>query len=113
MLHRALYRRWVTGLWSGRYRAEDVVSGDFVGHWPTRDVHGPAELQAVIDDVRRTFRELQFVIDVGPLHDGDLVAGRWIGTGATRDGPARYTGNDIIRIANGTIVEYWNGAARA
>ncbi len=41
----ALYERWICGLWAGERIAEDLVSEDFVGHWPTHDVHGPDELQ--------------------------------------------------------------------
>ncbi|WP_260761806.1 ester cyclase [Mycobacterium sp. SMC-4] len=111
-MHKMLFRRWVTDLWSGRCRAADLVSDDFVGHWPNRDIRGPSELQSLVDDTRDAFKELQCVMDVGPLYDGEFVAGRWIGTGSTKDGPVRYTGNDIVRIANGRIVEYWNGSAR-
>lgn len=111
-MHKMLFRRWVIDLWSGRCRAADLVSDDFVGHWPNRDVNGPAQLQAVVDDILGSLKEVQFVLDVGPMHEDDLVAGRWIGTGAAKGGPVRYTGNDIVRIANGRIVEFWNGAAR-
>lgn len=111
-VHKVLYRRWLNELWSGRCTAAELVSDDFVGHWPNRDVHGPAELQSVVDETLATLKELQFVLDVGPFQEGDLVGARWIGTGSTDGGPARYTGNDMMRIANGKIVEYWNGTAR-
>jgi hypothetical protein len=39
------------------------------------------------------------------------VAARWIATGATADGPARFTGNDILRFARGRFVEYWTGTS--
>ena len=45
---KALYERWINELWAGQPVAAEVVSDDFVGHLPDRDVHGPAELQAVI-----------------------------------------------------------------
>lgn len=109
-----LYQRWIDELWSGGRRiAGELVSPDFVGHWPTRDVRGPAELQTVIDNARSSFRELQFVVDVGPIGEGDMVAARWIGTGSGRRGPARFTGNDLLRISDGKIVEYWAGTARS
>lgn len=107
----ALYQRWISELWAGAPIARELVSADFVGHWPTRDIHGPDELQAIVDDTRRQLRELMFVVDVGPFVDGDLVAARWISTGSTRRGPARFTGNDILRVADGRIVEYWTGAS--
>jgi len=108
--HQALYQRWIKELWAGQPVAEELVSSDFVGHWPTRDVHGPDELQAIVNDFRRQLRELIFVVDVGPFVDGELVAARWISTGATEAGPARFTGNDILRVVDGRVVECWTGA---
>ncbi|MBB2989485.1 hypothetical protein FHR72_000948 [Mycolicibacterium iranicum] len=100
-------------LWAGRRIADELVSPDFVGHWPTRDVRGPAELQSEIDRTRMAFKELVFVLEVGPMFDGDLMAARWIATGSGKDGPARFTGNDLLRISDGKIVEFWTGASRA
>jgi hypothetical protein len=111
--HKLLYRRWLSELWDGRRVAGDLVSDDFVGHWPTHDVHGPDELQAKIDQTRHELRELLFAIHVGPFVDGDMVAARWIATGSGEHGPARFTGNDILRIANGKIVEFWSGTSAA
>lgn len=113
MLGQRLYRRWVNELWAGRRIAAELVSPDFVGHWPTHDVHGPDELQALIDSTRGALHELQFVVEVGPIAEGDLVAARWVGTGSSKRGPARFTGNDLLRIANGKIVEHWLGASRS
>nr|WP_264023174.1 ester cyclase [Mycolicibacterium pyrenivorans] len=42
-----------------------------------------------------------------------LLYTRWIATGSTKDGPVRYTGNDILRVANGRVVEYWAGTSPA
>ena len=108
---KALYQRWIRELWTGKAAAAELVSDDFVGHWPTRDVHGPDELQAMVDQTHMMFSELQFVVDVEPFVERDLVAARWVGTGATKDGPARFTGNDILRFANGRFVEYWTGTS--
>lgn len=108
-----LYRRWIHELWSGRRVAEQLVSPDFVGHLPNREIRGPAGLQAEVDRTHLTLKELSFVVDVGPIVDGDMVAARWIATGAGRNGPVRYTGNDLLRIANGKVVEYWSGTSRA
>jgi SnoaL-like domain len=108
---KALYQRWINELWAGQPVAAEVVSDDFVGHWPDRDVHGPAELQAIIGETHKMFSDLTFAIEIGPLVDGDLVAGRWVGTGTTQDGPMRFTGNDIVRFENGRFVEYWTGTS--
>jgi hypothetical protein len=106
-----LYQRWIDELWAGKPVAAEVVSDDFVGHWPDRDVHGPAELQAIIDETQKMFSDLTFSIEIGPLVDGDLMAGRWVGSGTTQDGPMRFTGNDILRFADGRFVEYWTGTS--
>ena len=108
---KALYERWINELWAGKPVAAELVSEDFVGHWPNRDVRGPDELQAMIDETHRMFSELQFIVDVEPFADRDMVAARWIGTGARAEGPARFTGNDILRVSGGRFVEYWTGTS--
>jgi hypothetical protein len=110
-IEKALYRRWINELWAGKPVAAELVSGDFVGHWANRDVHGPDELQAIVDETQSMFSDLKFVVEIEPFVDRDLVAARWIGTGATADGPARFTGNDILRFAGGRFVEYWTGTS--
>lgn len=107
-----LYDRWINELWAGRPIAAELVCPDFVGHWPTRDVRGPDELQAVVDTTRRTLADLLFVVEIGPFMDGDMMAARWIGTGADAHGPTRLTGNDILRVDDGKFVEYWSGTSR-
>lgn len=103
-----LYRRWLDELWNGDPNAAaDLVSEDFVGHWPDRDVRGPAELAEVIAETRGMFSELSFVLEVGPIVEGDLVAARWTGRGETPDGPMSFFGNDILRIEGDRFVEYW------
>ena len=103
-----LYRRWLEELWAGTPgAAEQLVAEEFVGHWPDRDVHGPAELAAVVAQTRAMFTELTFALQVGPIVDGDLVAGRWTGTGTTPEGPVGFSGNDVLRVAQGRFVEYW------
>ena len=110
---KALYERWINELWAGEPVAGELVSDDFVGHWPDREVNGLDELQAVVDETQKMFSNLTFVVEIEPLVDRDLVAARWVGTGATADGPARFTGNDILRFANGRFVEYWTGTSTA
>lgn len=91
--------------------AAELVTEDFVGHWPGRDIHGPAELEAVVGETHKMLADLKFVIEIEPFVDGDLLAARWIGTGAAKDGPKRFTGNDILRIADGRFAEYWTGTS--
>ena len=108
-----LYGRWIEELWAGAQVAAELVSEDFVGHWPHRDVHGAVELQKIVDETHATLADLMFVVEIDPFVDGDLVAARWVGTGVASDGPKRFIGNDILRFANGRFVEYWNGTAAA
>src|ERR1700754_1970057 len=107
----ALYERWINELWAGRPGAAEIVTADFVGHWPERDVQGPDELQAIIAETRNMLTELTFEIELGPLVDGDMVAGRWRGSGRSADGPMSFTGNDILRIEGGRFAEYWTGTS--
>lgn len=108
-----LYGRWINELWAGRPIAAQIVTEDFVGHWPDRDIHGPDELQRIVEQTRNMVSNLSFVIEVGPLSDGDLVAGRWVGTGRGPDGPVSFTGNDILRLsADGRrFAEFWTGTS--
>jgi len=107
----ALYERWINELWAGKPVAAELVSDDFVGHWPDREVNGPDELQAIIAETRNMLAELTFEIKLGPLVDGDMVAGRWVGKGRTDDCPMSFTGNDILRVEGDRFAEYWTGTS--
>lgn len=109
----SLYQRWIAELWAGEPIAAEIVSPDFVGHWPGRDVHGPDELQQIIDQTRNMLSDLTFNVAIGPLRDGDFVAARWVGSGRGPDGPVFFTGNDILRLtADGQrFAEYWTGTS--
>ena len=108
---KAMYERWINELWAGKPVVAELVSADFVGHWPNREVNGPDELQGIVDETQKMLSDLMFVVEVEPFVDGDLLAARWIGTGATADGRVRFTGNDILRFADGRFVEYWTGTS--
>lgn len=110
---RALYSRWINELWAGRPVASEILTDDFVGHWPGRDIHGPDEVQRIVAETRNMFADLTFTIELGPLAQGDLVAGRWVGTGRGPEGPVSFTGNDILRLdADGRrFAEYWTGTS--
>ena len=108
---KALYGRWINDLWAGNPVAAEIVTDDFVGHWPDRDVHGPRELEAIIAETRAMLADLVFEIELGPLIDGDMVAGRWIGKGRSDDGPMTFTGNDILRVDGDLFAEYWTGTS--
>ena len=103
-----LYGRWLLELWRGdQSDIDELVSEDFVGHWPDGDIHGRDGLRAVIDQTRAIVRDLRFELVVEPFAERDLVAARWTGYGESDEGPVSFTGNDILRIRAGKVVEYW------
>ena len=87
------------------------MTENFVGHWPDRDVRGPAELAATVAQTRDMFTEITFELQVGPIVDADLVAARWTGSGVTPEGSMTFFGNDILRVAEGRFVEYWTASS--
>lgn len=75
----SLYDRWLSQLWNGDLDrleevAADLVTPDFVGHWPGRPalVRGADALAAVVRAGRLPFEPITFAVEVGPL-----AAGEW------------------------------------
>lgn len=102
-----LYQRWIDELWCGHIEvAEELVGDDFVGHWPDRSVHGVEELGYLISQTHDMLAPLTFAIEVGPLVQDNLVAGRWRGRGSQDGTPVEFIGNDILRLHEGKFVEY-------
>jgi predicted SnoaL-like aldol condensation-catalyzing enzyme len=103
-----LYERWLLELWFGDYDvADEILTPDFTGHWPDREVEGREALVELIRDTHAMFSSLEFRLELGPIEDGDLVAARWTGTGQTDAGDVPLLGNDILRVADGRFAEYW------
>ncbi|MFF0860246.1 ester cyclase [Nonomuraea sp. NPDC003560] len=113
-----LYERWLLELWNGDFPlAHDLVTPEFVGHWPGADVHGPDGLIEAIRQGHEPFDDVRVTLDVGPAVDGDLVAARWTFTGAYRGGlpgasappgtPVSFSGHDLLRATDGRFSEYW------
>ncbi|UXA18466.1 ester cyclase [Mycobacterium sp. SMC-4] len=107
----SLYHEWIDAVWRRRVITPDLIDAAFVGHWPTGDVEGPAGLESVVAQTHSMFEKLDFAVDLGPLVDGDYVIGRWTGVGSSARGETRFTGNDILRLRNGKVVEYWPATA--
>lgn len=62
-----LYRQWIEVLRNGPSSAEqlkrvaaDLVTSDFIGHWPGQDVQGPDGLAGLIAETRKMFVDLTF-----------------------------------------------------
>jgi SnoaL-like polyketide cyclase len=113
---KALYRRWIQELWDGPSdtaleTAKQLVSEDFVGHWPEMDVHGPEQLAELIVQTRQMIADLSFRIEVEAFTDGTMVAGRWTGSGVMDNRQHRFVGNDILRLDGPRFTEYWVGTA--
>src|SRR5437016_5331517 len=115
---RALWERWID-LWSGDLAlAEEIVHPQFAFHRipPPRIPGGLAGRDGLLAWIRQTrslFPDLRFTVEVGPIVDGDQVAGRWVAEGTYQGGipgsvaPAgtrvRFRGNDIWRAEDGLI----------
>jgi steroid delta-isomerase-like uncharacterized protein len=99
--------------------ADELLALDYVDHDPTlpEDVHGPEGFKEYVGMYRSAFPDLHVQIE-DQIAEGDRVATRWTGTG-THDGELagiaptgkRVTvpGMEIVRIANGKLVEGWEG----
>jgi hypothetical protein len=116
----ALYRRWLDELWGGDLDiAGEILTPDFVGHWPDQDVRGPEGAAEAVRAGRAPFDDVRLTLDVGPVADADKVAARWtfhaayLGglPGATAPAGTRvaFSGMDLLRIdpASGKFAEYW------
>jgi hypothetical protein len=103
-----LYDAWITRLWHGELEvADEIIAEGFVGHWPEEVIRGRNALVDLIVKTRGVFSELDFVIELGPIMEGDLLAARWTGSGRSDDEVMRFLGNDLMRIQDGRICEYW------
>jgi predicted ester cyclase len=123
--NKALWGLWAD-LWNGDLGlAERIISPDFVAHAAPitgngpDEVHGLAGLAEWIEGIRAAVPDLQFTTQVGPLAEGDLVAGRWFARGTYQGGipgatafgaVVTFTGTDTWRVAGGQIAEYWANA---
>ena len=121
-----LWQRWAA-LWNGDLAVADaIIAPGFVAHFAPvgsspAEVRGPGGLKGWIGGALAAFDDYAFVTTVGPLADGDLVAGRWVFRGTYRGGipgapdssvgtRVEYAGADIFRVEAGRIAEYWLSA---
>lgn len=121
--NKRLWRRW-GALWNGDIgMADAIVTPGFVAHFAAigpspAEVRGPEGLKGWITGVTGAFADHRFETVVGPLAEGDLVAGRWVFRaeyrggfpGAAPDAVGRkveYAGMDILRVEGGKVAEYW------
>jgi len=121
-----LTRDWVL-LWNGDYRLADrLISPDLrvhaalLGGGDGSAITGPAGLVGMITQIRASFTDLRFTVQVGPIIDGDHVVVRWTATGTYSGGfpgatapvgtHITFDGTDLLRVERGQIAEYWLNA---
>ena len=118
---RWLWERWID-LWNGDLPlAQEIIHPDVAVHRipPPRipdQLAGREALLAWITQTRSLFPDLRFEVEVGPVVDGEAVAGRWVAAGTYEGGiprstapvgtSVRFHGNDIWRAEGGLIREY-------
>jgi hypothetical protein len=130
-----LYRRWLFEVWTGDLAvAGQILTPDFVGHWPGLEVHGPAEAADQVRLSHEYFADVRTTLDVGPVvgpvpggpgggRDGagteraGMVAAGWTFHGTYRGGvpgataepgtAVSFRGHDIFRARDGRFAEYW------
>jgi predicted ester cyclase len=71
----------------------------------------------MVEQGRAPFHDLTFRVEVGPLREDDLMAGRWIGEGRYAGGMPgasaepgtliTFRGSDFFRLEGDRIAEYW------
>jgi predicted ester cyclase len=119
---RLVWDRWID-LWNGNLeQAESIIHPEFEIHRipPPRvdgELGGRETLLAWIGQTRSLLDDLRFTVEVGPIVDGDTVAGRWFAEGNYQGSlPAStapvgthvgFHGNDIWRAEGGLIRQYW------
>jgi len=121
-LHKALIRRSLDEIHNrGNLAAvEEFIHPDHVRHTNQttgggRDFHGPEGFRQAVRAFRQAFSRIHFAED-GLFADGDVVILRWTFRGthtgefngiAPTGRSVTATGVDILRIADGKIVERW------
>lgn len=118
-----IYQRWLE-IWNGNLAlANELIDPDCIVHQAPFGAgeppvyRGPEGLKRMVEQGRAPFHDLTFRVDVGPIQDGDVIAGRWIGEGTYAGGwpgataapgtPVTFRGSDFIRLRRGKVAEYW------
>ena len=127
MSNAALAEPW-KDLWNGDLGlTEKIIAEDFVAHAAPLTGTGPDQirgregLNGWVSGIHAVLPDLTFVIDVGPITDGDYLVVRWRARGTYRGGfpgaspeaigqEISFTGTDTLRVAAGKLAEYWANA---
>jgi steroid delta-isomerase-like uncharacterized protein len=94
---------------------DEIVAGDYVGHTPLDDIHGPEGAKQFEEMLYEAFSDYQVTVE-DQIAEGDKVVTRWTSRG-THKGEFQgmlptgkqmtMSGITIFRIANGKLVEGW------
>jgi steroid delta-isomerase-like uncharacterized protein len=95
---------------------DELMAGDYVGHTPPNDIHGPEGARQFEAMLHEAFPDYRVTVE-DQIAEGDEVATRWTARG-THKGKFQgmpptgkqitMSGITIFRIANGKLVEGWN-----
>ncbi|MDC7675574.1 ester cyclase [Asticcacaulis machinosus] len=121
--HTHIWTQWLA-LWNGDLKvASEIVAEDYILHMSPigggglEAFAGPEGLASWVGMLHAALRPLQFTVQVEPLFDRDMIAGRWVAKGqyvggfpGARAEPGtiiQFAGADFLRIRDAKIVEYW------
>jgi predicted ester cyclase len=123
----ALYVPW-KDLWNGDLAVTDkIIAENFVAHAAPitgtgpDEIHGRDALRMWVSGIHAVLPDVHFVLDVGPITDGEYLIVRWRAQGTYGGGfpgaapeavgrHVTFTGTDILRVADGMLAEYWANA---
>ncbi len=122
----AIWADWIA-LWNGDLgRAAQIIAPDItlhmtpIGGGSVAALASPAGMARWIGGLHAAMASLHFAVQVAPLFQGDMIAGRWLVTGRYAGGfpgakakpgtPIAFAGADFLRIKDGKIAEYWLSA---
>lgn len=94
---------------------DDLLAPEHVHHLPGRDLFGPAQIKQLIANLRNALSDFHITMD-DEIVEQDKVVIRWTIRGIHQGKlfgmrptgkEIKYSGIDIVRCANGKIVELW------
>lgn len=115
--HKALHRRYFEEVVVGGNESliDELFHPDYVGHTPGNPDVGFEQFKAAFGNFRSTFSDTKVDIEHQVADDGMVVS--HITVSGTHTGPlmgipptgnhVSYQGVEIVRIADGKIVEFW------
>ncbi|MQA01173.1 MAG: hypothetical protein GEV07_00025 [Streptosporangiales bacterium] len=122
-----LYRRFLLDLWHAGDDDLPGLAAELVG--PEFTIHrrgtsgpttGPDAAVELITGGRAYFDDVEVTLDLGPIVDGQYVAGRWTFAGSYLGGipgasaavgtRVAFSGHDIVHVADERITDYWGSS---